>query len=121
MHANGHAGQQCCCCHSILVLVPSDICMHAFVPRMYASHIATVAGSYQAPSFWCWVVVGVLAAHLTLLLQQGQGLAGVQQSHVPQALCHHYSAFLFTFTAAHQQLQDLAGIAMVHSVLHLLH
>lgn len=59
----------------VFVLASSDI--HASMLWTHALQIAIVADSYQAPSFWCWVVVGVLAAHLTLLLQQGQGLAGI--------------------------------------------
>jgi len=69
----------------------------------------SVTRPYHAPPFRCWSVTGVLAAHLTLLLQQGQRLAGVEQSQVAQALCHHIPALLFCFTAAVQQLQDLHG------------
>lgn len=63
---------------------------------------------YHAASFGWWVVTAaILPAHLTLLLQQGQRLAGVEQSQVAQALCHHVAALLLCFTAAEQQMRHL--------------
>ena len=42
-----------------------------------------VTRPYHATAFGWWVVIaGVLPAHLTLLLQLGQDLGGVQQSQV---------------------------------------
>lgn len=67
----------------------------------------SVTRPYQAPLFGWWVVIAGWAAHLTLMLQQGQRLAGEEQSQVAQALCHHVAALLFRFTTAQQQLQHL--------------
>lgn len=67
-----------------------------------------VTRPYHAAAFGWWVVTAaILPAHLTLLLQQGQRLAGVEQSQVAQALCHHIAALLFCFAAAEQQLHHL--------------
>ena len=68
-----------------------------------------VTRPYHAAAFGWWVVVtaAILPAHLTLLLQQGQCLAGVEQSQVAQALCHHIATLLFCLTAAEQQSRHL--------------
>ena len=71
-----------------------------------------VTRPYHAAAFGWWVVVtaAILPAHLTLLLQQGQRLAGVEQSQVAQALRHHIAALLFGLAAAEQQLRHLQQI-----------
>lgn len=77
-----------------------------------------VTRPYHAPAFSWWAVTAALAAHLTLLLQQGQRLAGVEQSQVAQALCHHIPALLLCFAAIEQQLQDLHKVCypLAHEV-----
>lgn len=78
-------------------------------PHMHSYRaMQCVTRPYHAAAFGWWVVTAaILPAHLTLLLQQGQRLAGVEQSQVAQALCHHIAALLFCLAAAEQQLHHL--------------
>lgn len=82
-----------------------------------------VTRPYHAAAFGWWVVVtaAILPAHLTLLLQQGQCLAGVEQSQVAQALRHHIAALLFCLTAAEQQLRHLQQSPTQSKVIETIH